>query len=168
MIGLNNVPFAGDEFEVVDSLDIARERAEERAISLREERILAKAGDGKITLSSFASAVTTGKNSGLDLHQLNVIMKVDLQVCIHTTTYCRKKYEVFLKNCQFLTYISYKVSFIFSFSKTDQRFYQNNFPKSLYLSKIGDFCRLFIVGKVKKNFISATILYFLPQKSDFA
>ncbi|PWA96358.1 hypothetical protein CTI12_AA039480 [Artemisia annua] len=28
VIGLNNVPFAGDEFEVVDSLDIARARAE--------------------------------------------------------------------------------------------------------------------------------------------
>ncbi|KAK9056847.1 hypothetical protein SSX86_024211 [Deinandra increscens subsp. villosa] len=79
VIGLNNVPFAGDEFEVVESLDIARERAEERAISLRDERILAKAGDGRITLSSFASAVTMGKNSGLDLHQLNIIMKVDLQ-----------------------------------------------------------------------------------------
>lgn len=80
VIGLNNVPFAGDEFEVVGSLDIAKDRAEERAISLRDERILAKAGDGKITLSSFASAVTTGKNSGLDLHQLNIVMKVDLQV----------------------------------------------------------------------------------------
>ncbi|KAD3066706.1 hypothetical protein R6Q59_019084 [Mikania micrantha] len=79
VIGLNNVPCAGDEFEVVDSLEIAREKAEERAISLRDERILAKAGDGRITLSSFASAVTTGKNSGLDLHQLNIIMKVDLQ-----------------------------------------------------------------------------------------
>lgn len=85
MIGLNNVPYAGDEFEVVDSLDIARERAEERAISLRDERILAKAGDGRITLSSFASAVTTGKNSGLDLHQLNIVMKVDLQVSLSTS-----------------------------------------------------------------------------------
>ncbi|XP_076935087.1 translation initiation factor IF-2, chloroplastic-like [Bidens hawaiensis] len=79
VIGLNNVPLAGDEFEVVDSLNIARGRAGERARSLRDERILAKAGDGKITLSSFASAVTTGKNSGLDLHQLNIVLKLDLQ-----------------------------------------------------------------------------------------
>ncbi|GJV92592.1 retrovirus-related pol polyprotein from transposon TNT 1-94 [Tanacetum coccineum] len=50
-------------------------RAEERAISVREERMLAKSGDGRITLSSFASAVTTGKNSRLDLHQLNIILK---------------------------------------------------------------------------------------------
>ncbi|KAI7753235.1 hypothetical protein M8C21_015628, partial [Ambrosia artemisiifolia] len=91
VIGLNNVPLAGDEFEVVDSLDIARVRAEERAISLREERILAKAGDGRITLSSFASAVTTGKNSGLDLHQLNIILKVDLQGSIEAVKQALQK-----------------------------------------------------------------------------
>ncbi|MBS2600055.1 hypothetical protein KFY57_28550, partial [Salmonella enterica subsp. enterica serovar Typhimurium] len=37
-----------------------------------------KAGDGKVTLSSLASAVSSGKQSGLDLHQLNLIMKVDV------------------------------------------------------------------------------------------
>lgn len=81
VIGLNNVPTAGDEFEVVDSLDLAREKAELRAETLRNERISAKAGDGKITLSSLASAVSR-KLPGLDLHQLNIIMKVDVQVCI--------------------------------------------------------------------------------------
>lgn len=79
VIGLNNVPIAGDEFEVVTSLDSARERAEARAESLRDERMSAKAGDGKVTLSSLASAVSAGKLSGIDLHQLNVILKVDLQ-----------------------------------------------------------------------------------------
>ncbi|XP_021743279.1 translation initiation factor IF-2, chloroplastic-like [Chenopodium quinoa] len=79
VIGLNNVPFAGDEFEVVSSLDIAREKAEARAVSIRDERIATKAGDGKVTLSSLASAVSSGKMAGLDLHQLNIILKVDLQ-----------------------------------------------------------------------------------------
>lgn len=79
VIGLNNVPFAGDEFEVVSSLDIAREKAEARAESIRDERIAAKAGDGKVTLSSLASAVSSGKMAGLDLHQLNIVLKVDLQ-----------------------------------------------------------------------------------------
>ncbi|KAG8657822.1 translation initiation factor IF-2, chloroplastic isoform X2 [Manihot esculenta] len=79
VIGLSNVPIAGDEFEVIASLDIAREKAEARAESLRNERISAKAGDGKVTLSSLASAVSSGKLSGLDLHQLNIIMKVDVQ-----------------------------------------------------------------------------------------
>lgn len=74
------MPIAGDEFEVVGSLDIARERAESRAEALRNERISTKAGDGKITLSSLASAVSAGKLTGIDLHQLNVVMKVDLQV----------------------------------------------------------------------------------------
>ncbi|KAB2096253.1 hypothetical protein ES319_A01G096200v1 [Gossypium barbadense] len=79
VIGLNNVPLAGDEFEVVDSLDVAREKAEACAEFLRNERMSAKAGDGKVTLSSLASAVSAGKLSGLDLHQLNIILKVDLQ-----------------------------------------------------------------------------------------
>ncbi|KAG2319798.1 hypothetical protein Bca52824_013011 [Brassica carinata] len=79
VIGLNNVPIAGDEFEIVSSLDVARELAEARAVSLRDERISAKAGDGKVTLSSLASAVSAKKVSGLDLHQLNIIMKVDVQ-----------------------------------------------------------------------------------------
>ncbi|KAG6424436.1 hypothetical protein SASPL_114854 [Salvia splendens] len=79
VIGLNNVPLAGDEFEVVGSLDIAREQAESRADYMRNERIMEKAGDGMITLSSLASAVSAGKTVGLDLHQLNIILKVDLQ-----------------------------------------------------------------------------------------
>lgn len=79
VIGLNNVPSAGDLFEVVGSLDVAREKAELQAESLRNERISAKAGDGKVTLSLWASAVSAGKNVGLDLHQLNIILKVDVQ-----------------------------------------------------------------------------------------
>ncbi|KAE9456317.1 hypothetical protein C3L33_11780, partial [Rhododendron williamsianum] len=79
VMGLNIVPIAGDEFEVVGSLVVAREKAEARAESLRKERITAKAGDGKVTLASLASAVSAGKQSGLDLHQLNIVMKADLQ-----------------------------------------------------------------------------------------
>lgn len=86
VIGLNTVPSAGDEFEVVETLDLAREKAEVRAETLRNERLSAKAGDGKVTLSSLASAVSSGKQAGLDLHQLNVILKVDLQVCIAILT----------------------------------------------------------------------------------
>lgn len=79
VIGLNNVPSAGDEFEVVGSLDFAREQAESRGEAMRLEHLTEKAGDGKVTLSSLASAVSSGKQSGLDLHQLNIILKVDLQ-----------------------------------------------------------------------------------------
>ncbi|KAF8657460.1 hypothetical protein HU200_060021 [Digitaria exilis] len=78
VIGLNNVPLAGDEFEVVDNLDVARERANERAEALRLERISAKAGEGKVTLSSIAASVSS-KQAGMDTHELNVILKVDFQ-----------------------------------------------------------------------------------------
>ncbi|KAJ0975698.1 hypothetical protein J5N97_017663 [Dioscorea zingiberensis] len=79
VIGLSDVPIAGDRFEVVESLDVAREKAEACGESLRDARISAKAGEGKITLSSIASAVSAGKQSGLDMHQLNIILKVDVQ-----------------------------------------------------------------------------------------
>jgi hypothetical protein len=77
---LNNVPLAGDLFEAVEDLDIARERANERAEVLRIERISAKAGEGKVTLSSIAASVSSGKQAGIDTHELNVILKVDYQV----------------------------------------------------------------------------------------
>ncbi|CAF2102417.1 BnaAnng19950D [Brassica napus] len=51
--------------------------AEARVISLPDERISAKAGDGKVTRSSLAYVVSGKKMSGLDLHQLNIILKVD-------------------------------------------------------------------------------------------
>ncbi|KAL5977425.1 hypothetical protein ACLOJK_021771 [Asimina triloba] len=79
VIGLNSVPIAGDEFEVVDSLDIAREKADARAGVLRLERIYAKVGERKVTLSSLASAASRGKQPGLDVHELNLILKVDVQ-----------------------------------------------------------------------------------------
>lgn len=79
VIGLNNVPSAGDEFEAVDSLEIARERAEECAIKLRDARISAKAGEGKVTLSSLANAVAQHNETGVERHQLNIVLKVDVQ-----------------------------------------------------------------------------------------
>lgn len=79
VIGLSDVPVAGDEFEVVDSLDLARERAKTSADSLRVSRISAKTGDMKLTLSSLTSSVSAGNQSGLDKHQLNIVMKVDVQ-----------------------------------------------------------------------------------------
>ncbi|KAL3688306.1 hypothetical protein R1sor_014615 [Riccia sorocarpa] len=80
VIGLNNVPVAGDEFEIVESIDEARGIADERAVRIREERLAARAGEGKVTLASLATAVAAGQESGgAERHQLNVIMKVDVQ-----------------------------------------------------------------------------------------
>ena len=75
VIGLNNVPSAGDEFEA------ARERAEECAIKLRDARIFAKDGEGKVTLSSLANVVAQHNETGVERHQLNIVLKVDVQVC---------------------------------------------------------------------------------------
>lgn len=79
VIGLSNVPIAGDEFETVNSLDIARERAEESALKLRDERLCAQPGEAQVTLSSLGIAITEGKGIGSNRHQLNIILKVDVQ-----------------------------------------------------------------------------------------
>ncbi|BBN05050.1 translation initiation factor IF-2 [Marchantia polymorpha subsp. ruderalis] len=79
VIGLNNVPVAGDEFEICDSIDAARDRAAERAIAIREQRLADRAGEGKVTLASLANAVAAGQESGTEHHQLNIILKVDVQ-----------------------------------------------------------------------------------------
>ncbi|XP_020582115.1 translation initiation factor IF-2, chloroplastic [Phalaenopsis equestris] len=79
VIGLSDVPAAGDEFEVVDFLDLARQRAESCAESRRVSHISSKAGETKLTLSSLASAISMGKQSGVDRHQLNIVLKVDVQ-----------------------------------------------------------------------------------------
>ena len=81
VIGLNNVPNAGDEFEAVDSLEIAREREEECAIKLRDAQISAKAGEGKVTLSSLANVVAKHNENSVERHRLNIVLKVDVQVC---------------------------------------------------------------------------------------
>lgn len=79
VIGLSNVPIAGDEFETVSSLDIARERAEECALKIRDERLSAQSGEAQVTLSSLGTAITDGNGIGSNRHQLNIILKVDVQ-----------------------------------------------------------------------------------------
>ncbi|KAJ4799717.1 Translation initiation factor IF-2 [Rhynchospora pubera] len=79
VIGLNSVPVAGDEFEVVESLDVARSKAEKFAEALRIQQISSKSGEVKASLSSIAAQVLGGKQPGLDRHQLNIVLKVDVQ-----------------------------------------------------------------------------------------
>lgn len=79
VIGLNNVPVAGDEFEVLDSLEVARDRAEQCAEAIRLNRLAAQAAEGKVTLSSLANFVSEGQEGGVERHQLNVVLKVDVQ-----------------------------------------------------------------------------------------
>lgn len=80
VFGLSSVPIAGEEFEVLDSLEVARERAEQCAIETRLTRLAAQAAEGKVTLASLAMSVAEGQAGGVERHQLNVILKVDVQV----------------------------------------------------------------------------------------
>ncbi|KAG9148402.1 hypothetical protein Leryth_023008 [Lithospermum erythrorhizon] len=78
VIGLNNVPSAGDVFEVVGSLDFAREKAESRAQALRLEHLSEKAGDGKVIFFPKACCLAR-KQLGQIYNCFNIILKVDLQ-----------------------------------------------------------------------------------------
>lgn len=65
---------------MVDSLDVARAKADESAEVLRIQRMSSKTGEVKASLSALASQVLGGKQLGLDMHQLNIVLKVDVQV----------------------------------------------------------------------------------------
>ncbi len=71
---------AGDEFEVMDTMEEAKIGAAEQAEISRTSRLAAQAGEGKVTLHSFANAVASGQDTGVEQHQLNLILKVDAQV----------------------------------------------------------------------------------------
>lgn len=66
----------------MNSLGVAKDRAKEAAEVLRIQRMTAKIGEVKGSLSAFASQVLGGKQQGLDRHQLNIVLKVDVQVCV--------------------------------------------------------------------------------------
>eukprot|EP00899_Mesostigma_viride_P018201 jgi/Mesvir1/26382/Mv16846-RA.1 len=77
--GLSGVPVAGDEFEVCPSERVARERAAEAALRLRQDRLVATGGEGRVTLASLAD-VGRGRDEGgsLEPRTLNVVLKVDV------------------------------------------------------------------------------------------
>lgn len=79
VVGLSSVPVAGEEFEVLDSLEVARERAEQCAEYSRLARLAAQASEGKVTLASLATSVAEGQEGGVERHRLNMILKVDVQ-----------------------------------------------------------------------------------------
>ncbi|XP_002972916.2 uncharacterized protein LOC9637256 [Selaginella moellendorffii] len=79
VIGLSSVPVAGYEFEIRDTIDDARDAAAEYAERMRDSRLASQASEGKVTLANLASAVASGKDSGVESHQLNIVLKVDVQ-----------------------------------------------------------------------------------------
>jgi translation initiation factor IF-2 len=74
ILGLNEVPSAGDEFDVFATEKEARQTAERRVILERETRLQNDMRDRRVTLSSLSVQAQEGT-----LKELNLIVKADVQ-----------------------------------------------------------------------------------------
>ncbi|KAG4949818.1 hypothetical protein JHK84_043246 [Glycine max] len=77
VIRMNNVPIASDEFQVVQSLCIARQRAETRAESLRNERIVGSNGmldDWEENLAVITANKTKGDELRTELYEYSKVV----------------------------------------------------------------------------------------------
>lgn len=74
ILGLNDVPEAGDEFEVFESEKEARTLAEQRAAEKRESRLKQAMASRRISLSTLSEQAREG-----ELKELNLILKADVQ-----------------------------------------------------------------------------------------
>ncbi|BAC08619.1 translation initiation factor IF-2 [Thermosynechococcus vestitus] len=74
VLGLAEVPAAGDEFEVLSDEKAARALAEERAAAQRQSRLAQAAAARRVSLTSLSSQAREG-----ELKELNLILKADVQ-----------------------------------------------------------------------------------------
>ncbi|MCW6034809.1 translation initiation factor IF-2 [Spirulina subsalsa FACHB-351] len=74
VLGLNDVPSAGDEFDVFPSEKEARAIAQDRAQVQRESRLQQAVSSRRVTLSSLSAQAKEG-----ELKELNLIIKADVQ-----------------------------------------------------------------------------------------
>ena len=74
ILGLNEVPEAGDEFDVYEDEREARAVADQRAIEQRDTRLLQSLSSRRISLSSISAQAQEG-----ELKELNLIIKADVQ-----------------------------------------------------------------------------------------
>ncbi|MEL6927761.1 MAG: translation initiation factor IF-2 [Cyanobacteria bacterium J06600_6] len=74
ILGLNEVPEAGDEFDVYEDEKEARAVADQRAIEQRDTRLLQSMSSRRISLSSISAQAQEG-----ELKELNLIIKADVQ-----------------------------------------------------------------------------------------
>ena len=74
ILGLNEVPEAGDEFDVYEDEREARAVADQRAIEQRDSRLLQSMSSRRISLSSISAQAQEG-----ELKELNLIIKADVQ-----------------------------------------------------------------------------------------
>lgn len=74
ILGLNDVPEAGDEFDVYKDEKEARAIADRRAIEQRDSRLLQSMSSRRISLSTISAQAQEG-----ELKELNLIIKADVQ-----------------------------------------------------------------------------------------
>jgi translation initiation factor IF-2 len=74
VLGLNEVPAAGDEFEVVENEKTARAIAEARTENQRQSRLQQSMRDRRVTLTTLSAQAQEGQ-----LKELNLILKADVQ-----------------------------------------------------------------------------------------
>ena len=74
VLGLNDVPPAGEEFEVYAEERDARAAADEKAIEQRQSRLAQTMASRRVTLNSLSEQAKEG-----DLKELNLILKADVQ-----------------------------------------------------------------------------------------
>jgi translation initiation factor IF-2 len=74
VLGLNEVPAAGDEFEVFADEKVARATANDKADQQRQSRLQQSMASRRVTLSSLSAQAQEG-----DLKELNLLLKADVQ-----------------------------------------------------------------------------------------
>ena len=74
VLGLNEVPAAGDEFDVLPSEKEARALADERAVEQRRSRLQQAMASRRVTLTSLSAQAQEG-----ELKELNLVLKADVQ-----------------------------------------------------------------------------------------
>ncbi|MEM8614297.1 MAG: translation initiation factor IF-2 [Cyanobacteria bacterium P01_H01_bin.105] len=74
VLGLNDVPQAGDEFEVFASEKEARAVADSRAIDQRQSRLQQAMASRRVTLNTLSAQAQEG-----ELKELNILLKADVQ-----------------------------------------------------------------------------------------
>ncbi len=74
VLGLNEVPAAGDEFEVYEDEKSARAVADVRANAQRQSRLMAAMSSRRVSLNTLSSKAQEG-----ELKELNIVMKADVQ-----------------------------------------------------------------------------------------
>ncbi len=74
ILGLNDVPEAGDEFDIYPSEREARVVADKRAVEQRDTRLLQSLSSRRISLSTISAQAQEG-----ELKELNLIIKADVQ-----------------------------------------------------------------------------------------